>query len=73
MIRTPLRPLALVLEARAAGRNPADIERQNISVRHEQARDVGRIRAESRLLVVALVFLGVFAAVAFRMGALAMS
>ena len=73
MIRKPLRPLALVLEARAAGRNPQDIERENIRARHEQARDVSRSRAESRLLVLALAFLSLFVLVAFRMGALAVS
>lgn len=73
MIRKPLRPLALVLEARAAGHNPGDIERENIRARHEQARDVSRSRAESRLLVLVLAFLSLFVLVAFRMGALALS
>lgn len=73
MIRKPLRPLALVLEARDAGRNPGDIERENIRARHEQARDASRSRAESRLLVLVLAFLSLFALIAFRMGVLAMS
>ena len=73
MIRKPLRPLALVLEARAAGRNPEDIERDNIRARHEQARDASRSRAESRLLVLLLTFLGLFGLVAFQMGVLALS
>lgn len=73
MIRKPLRPLALVLEARAAGKNPQDIERENIRARHEQARDASRMRAESRLLVLILAFISLFALVAVRMGALAIS
>ncbi len=73
MIRKPLRPLALVLEARAAGLNPQDIERENIRARHEQARDASRMRAESRLLVLILAFVSLFALVAVRMGTLAVS
>lgn len=73
MIRKPLRPLALVLEARAAGRNPGEIERENIRARHEDARDASRLRAESRLLVLILAFVSLFALVAVRMGALAIA
>ena len=73
MIRKPLRPLALVLEARAAGKNPGDIERENIRDRHEQARDASRSRAESRLLVLILAFISLFALVAVRMGVLSVS
>lgn len=73
MIRKPLRPLALVLEARAQGRNPADIERENVRARHEHARDRSRLRAESRLLVLILTFLSLFVLVAVRMGTLSMS
>ena len=36
MIRTPLRPLARILEARAKGENPDAIERENIRIRHER-------------------------------------
>ena len=39
MIRTPLRPLARILEARASGENPDAIERENLRIRHEQMRD----------------------------------
>lgn len=73
MIRKPLRPLALVLEARAQGKNPRDIERQNVRERHEEVRDRSRLRAESRLLVLLLAFLSLFALVGFRMGTLSMS
>ena len=46
MIRTPLRPLARILEAREKGENPDSIERENIRIRHEQMRDKARQRAE---------------------------
>ena len=39
MIRTPLRPLARILSARAKGENPDTIERENLRVRHEEIRD----------------------------------
>jgi cell division protein FtsI (penicillin-binding protein 3) len=34
MIRTPLRPLARILSARARGENPDSIERENIRLCH---------------------------------------
>ena len=34
MIRTPLRPLARILEARQKGENPDAIERENLSLIH---------------------------------------
>ena len=51
MIRTPLRPLARILQARDRGENPDAIERENIRARHEEMRDKARTRAEGRLLV----------------------
>ena len=42
MIRTPLRPLARILQARDRGENPDAIERENIRVRHEEMRDKSR-------------------------------
>ncbi len=56
MIRTPLRPLARVLEARAKGENPDAIERENLRLRHEEMRDRARQRAEGRLLVLGVLF-----------------
>ena len=56
MIRTPLRPLARILEARERGENPDAIERENMRLRHEEMRDRLRQRAESRLLVMAVMF-----------------
>ncbi len=73
MIRTPLRPLARILEARANGENPDAIERENRRIRHEQMRDQDRGRAEGRLLVLGVFFFCAFAVVGARMGLLAMS
>ncbi len=73
MIRTPLRPLARILDARRRGENPDAIERENKRIRHEQMRDAARNRAEGRLLVLGLLFFCAFAVVGGRMGLLAMS
>jgi cell division protein FtsI (penicillin-binding protein 3) len=71
MTRTPLRPLARILEARAKGENPDAIERENLRLRHEAMRDRARNRAEGRLLVVGIFFLCAFILVGGRMGTLA--
>lgn len=71
MIRTALRPLPRILEARAHGQNPSEIERENLRLRREQARDLGRRRAEWRLMFLAVVFFGGFALIGARMGLLA--
>lgn len=73
MTRTPLRPLARILDARAQGLNPLTIERENLRLRREQQRDAGRRRAEWRLLFLAILFFAGFAAVGARMGMLAAS
>ena len=73
MIRTPLRPLARILQARQRGENPDAIERENLRLRHEEARDRLRLRAESRLLVLAVMFFCAYAVVGLRMGMLAAS
>lgn len=73
MIRTPLRPLARILDARSKGENPDAIERENIRIRHEQMRDQARQRAEGRLLVMGMFFVVAFAVVGLRMGMLATS
>lgn len=73
MTRTPLRPLARILHARAHGQNPDAIERENIRLRHEEMQDRARARAESRLLVLAMVFSCAFLVVGARMGILATS
>lgn len=71
MIRTPLRPLARILDARAKGQNPDVIERENIRIRHEQMRDQARQRAEGRLLVLGVFFVVAFGVIGLRMGVLA--
>ncbi|MGR3624127.1 peptidoglycan D,D-transpeptidase FtsI family protein [Pseudophaeobacter sp.] len=73
MIRTPLRPLARILDARAKGENPDIIEKENIRQRHDEMQVKSRQRAEGRLLVLGVFFLCAYAAVAGRMGMLATS
>ncbi len=71
MIRTPLRPLARVLQARERGENPDLIERENRRLRQEAARDQARSRAETRLLALSLLFMCAFVVLGARMGLLA--
>ncbi|TYB82914.1 peptidoglycan D,D-transpeptidase FtsI family protein [Maritimibacter fusiformis] len=71
--RVPLRPLARILEARAKGENPDLIERENKHRRHEDMRDRARLRAESRLVVLAGLFALAFGAVGVKMGTIASS
>lgn len=73
MSRTPLRPLARILTARAAGENPDVIERENLRARHEQIREKSRSRAEGRLLFMGLAFFMAFTVIGARMGLLAAS
>lgn len=73
MIRTPLRPLARILDARSKGENPDAIEKENIRQRHDDIQVKSRQRAEGRLLVLGVFFLCAYAAVAARMGVMATS
>ncbi|OHC45640.1 MAG: cell division protein FtsI [Rhodobacteraceae bacterium GWE1_64_9] len=73
MSRTPLRPLARILTARAAGENPDVIERETLRARHEQIREKSRSRAEGRLLFMGLAFFMAFTVIGARMGLLAAS
>ena len=73
MIRTPLRPLATIIKARAQGENPDAIEKENIRKRHEEMRDKARVRAEGRLLVLGVAFIAAFSVIGIRMGTLASS
>ena len=73
MTRTPLRPLASILSARANGENPEAIVRENIRIRHEEMRDRSRQRAEGRLVVLAIVFFVMFAVVGVRISLVAAS
>ncbi|MDP2086535.1 MAG: penicillin-binding protein 2 [Gemmobacter sp.] len=69
--RTPLRPLARILDARARGENPDVIEAENIRTRHEAMHDRARARAESRLLLLVAGFCVGFALIGIRMAELA--
>ena len=71
MTRTPLRPLARILSARERGENPDCIERENIRLRQEQARDRTRARAEGRLVLLGLAFAMAFTVIGGRMGLMA--
>lgn len=71
MIRTPLRPLARILPARDKGENPDNIERENIHRRHQDMQQKARVRAEGRLLVMAVAFFCAFAVVGGRMALMA--
>lgn len=71
MTRTPLRPLARILDARTRGENPDAIERENLARRHEVLRDKARSRAQLRLLFLAVSFFGAFTLIGSRMGMLA--
>ena len=73
MIRTPLRPLATILQARSSGQDPKEIEQANIRQRHEEMRGASRQRAEGRLLVLGVMFLAAFSVIGIRMGTLAHS
>ncbi|MEL6571913.1 MAG: penicillin-binding protein 2 [Pseudomonadota bacterium] len=70
MIRTPLRPLATILKARAHGEDTKAIERENIRKRHEEMADKARMRAEGRLLVLGAAFFLAFMTIGLRMGTL---
>jgi cell division protein FtsI (penicillin-binding protein 3) len=70
-MRTPLRPLARILQARQSGVNPDTIERENLKLRHEAMREKTRARAELRLLVLCASFVVAFAAIGGRMGMMA--
>ncbi|OOY06284.1 cell division protein FtsI [Thioclava sp. F28-4] len=71
MMRTPLRPLARILDAREKGENPDAIERENRRLRGEATRDKARQSAEGRLLVMSVIFLAAFLTVGLRMGSFA--
>ncbi|MDO6590256.1 penicillin-binding protein 2 [Loktanella sp. D2R18] len=73
MTRTPLRPLARILKARASGENPDIIEAEIRAKRHAEMHDKARQRAEGRLLVLGLAFFCAFVTIGARMGTLASS
>ncbi len=73
MTRTPLRPLARILSARAKGENPDTIERENLRLRHEEMHEKSKSRAEGRLLFMGMAFFVAFTVIGGRMGLLAAS
>ena len=73
MIRTPLRPLARILDARHRGKNPDEIEQENLHKRHEVIRDQTRARTESRLLLLGVMFVLAFGSIVLKMGSIAIS
>ena len=72
-MRTPLRPLASILRARAHGENPDLIERENLAVRNEAMRERTHSRAAARLGLLGLSFAAFFLTIGIRMGHLAAS
>lgn len=73
MTRTPLRPLAAILDARRKGADPDAIERANTRQRHEAIRTELRGVGEGRLLVLGVMFFCAFSVIGARMGVLANS
>ncbi len=73
MIRRPLRPLARILSARARGIDPDLVEAEERAARLSARHRAERVKAESRLVLLGLVFVAGFGAVAARMALLAAS
>jgi cell division protein FtsI (penicillin-binding protein 3) len=72
-MRTPLRPLTRVLEARNNGENPDYIEAEERALRNVKTQMKMRRRAESRLLALGVFFFVAFLTVGTRMATLAAS
>lgn len=70
-MRTPLRPLARILQARRDGLNPDSIERENLRLRHEESREKTLGRAQFRLFILCASFVVAFLAIGGRMGMMA--
>jgi cell division protein FtsI (penicillin-binding protein 3) len=70
-MRTPLRPLARILQARAEGANPDLIERENRNSRQQALQDRTHSRAAARLGLMAVCFTAFFLTIGVRMGHLA--
>jgi len=73
MIRTPLRPLARVIDARKHGQNPDQIEAAERAKRNQAVHQKLRKRAEGRLTLLGLAFFMGFAAIGGKMAVLAIS
>lgn len=72
-MRTPLRPLATVLDAREKGQDPNYVEAERRAMRNAEVQIKLRRRAETRLLVLGIFFFVAFSTVALRMGMLSAS
>lgn len=70
MTRRPLRPLARILKARDEGSDPNLIEAEERAARLEARHRAERLKAETRLLLLGLVFVLAFSTVAGRMALL---
>jgi cell division protein FtsI (penicillin-binding protein 3) len=73
MIRRPLRPLARILSARARGQDPNLVEAEERAARLSAMQREERQRAETRLLLLGLVFVLGFTTVGGRMALLSAS
>ncbi len=73
MTRIPLRPLARVLQARAQGANPDEIEQENLAQRHAALREAARGQSQGRLFIMAAAFVAGFSVIALQMAELAAS
>ena len=73
MIRRPLRPLARILSARARGQDPDDVEAEERAARLRAMQQAERQRAETRLVLLGMVFILAFTTVAGRMALLSAS
>jgi cell division protein FtsI (penicillin-binding protein 3) len=73
MIRRPLRPLARILSARARGQDPNLVEAEERAARLRLMQREERQRAETRLLLLGLVFVLGFTTVGGRMALLSAS
>ena len=70
MIRRPLRPLARILTARAEGADPNLVEAEERAARLAARHRAERAKAETRLLLLGVVFILGFSTVAGRMALL---
>ena len=73
MNRIAIRPLSRILPARLSGEDPIRIEKENLKIRHDQMRDVERVRSNIRLLLIIVMFACIYIAIGARLAMLASS
>ena len=71
--RIAIRPLSRILPARLRGEDPIRIEKENLKIRHDQMRDVERVRSNIRLLLIIVMFACIYIAIGARLAMLASS